>query len=71
MWEAEIGRIAVPAQPRQKTFETPSQHKKLGVVVLVHTTVENVKQESRSPSWPGQKPRPYLQNHQSKEGGGA
>jgi hypothetical protein len=32
-WEANLGRIEVPGQPRQKSFQTPSEQKKLGMVV--------------------------------------
>jgi hypothetical protein len=33
-WEAEMGRIKIPGQPRQKSLQDPiSMEKKLGVVV--------------------------------------
>jgi hypothetical protein len=31
-WEAEIGRITTPGQPRQKSLKTPSQWKNIGYV---------------------------------------
>jgi hypothetical protein len=30
MWKAEIGRIMVPGQSRQKAYEIPLQQKELG-----------------------------------------
>jgi hypothetical protein len=40
-WEAEIGRITVPGQPKQNVYKTLSQQKKLGVVVC--TCYQSVK----------------------------
>jgi hypothetical protein len=60
-WEAEIRKITVPRQPRQKVCETLSQKKAgCGSMSLSAAVVGSINEEDRDPSQPGQKVRPPI-----------
>jgi hypothetical protein len=63
-WEAEIRRIVIQGQPRQKVSETPSLQKMLNVVV--HTChpiyAGSINQRIKAHTGPGIKVRPLSEN---------
>jgi hypothetical protein len=71
--EAEISRILVPEQPRQKSKKvrkTPSQRENLGILAHIYYPSYSRKHkiERFQSRLTGPKARPYLQNNQSKNG---
>jgi hypothetical protein len=63
--KAEIRRILVLGQPRQKVHKTTSHQKKSGHggVSIIPSSTGSIKQENCVPGQLWQKVRPYLQNN--------
>jgi hypothetical protein len=67
--EAEIRKMTVQSQPRQKFCKTSTQPI-AGCTVVCTYHPNKLKKQDGSPGQPRQKARPYLQNNQSKKRAG-
>jgi hypothetical protein len=70
-WKAEIGRIIIPSQCRQKVLKTPSQQQRLGRVAcsmcLSSQLLRSINKRLMVQARPVKKAKPHLKNNQSKK----